>query len=265
GSGGGRGAAGGDRFERGGYRPSPPREFAPLHGNGNDEPLPGGRIDFNMLPPGVDVLPGQKATDAISKTLAAISPGQMQDVMAGMKTLVTTQPDQARQLLAAKPQLAYALFQAMLLMNIVDPAVLQRIKPIPNAAPPAPPPQAYPPAQSYPPYQAPAPTAYPPYPPAPTPATAPYRPPATTSSYAPPPPTMPPQNYSGGGYAAPPPLVQNGMAQAQAALATSGLPEEQKAMLLQVLQLTPDQINALDPAQKASIMALRQQFLGAAA
>lgn len=36
-----------------------------------------------------------------------------------------TQPEQARQLLQSKPQLAYALFQAMLLMNIVDASVLQ--------------------------------------------------------------------------------------------------------------------------------------------
>lgn len=42
-------------------------------------------IDMNALPPGQDVPPGQKATDIISKTLAAITPGQMQDVMMGMK------------------------------------------------------------------------------------------------------------------------------------------------------------------------------------
>ena len=41
------------------------------------------------------------------------------------QTLIATSPDQARQLLAQTPQLAYALFQAMLLMNIVDPQVLQ--------------------------------------------------------------------------------------------------------------------------------------------
>ena len=43
------------------------------------------RLDLGMLPPGQDVPPGVKATDVISKTLAAISPGQMQEVMAGMK------------------------------------------------------------------------------------------------------------------------------------------------------------------------------------
>ncbi len=36
-----------------------------------------------------------------------------------------THPDQARALLVAHPQLAYALFQALLLNKIVDPAILQ--------------------------------------------------------------------------------------------------------------------------------------------
>lgn len=36
-------------------------------------------------------------------------------------------PDQAKTLLNGHPQLAYALFQAMLMMNVVDPNILQRI------------------------------------------------------------------------------------------------------------------------------------------
>ena len=36
-----------------------------------------------------------------------------------------THPDQARVLLQAHPQLAYALFQALLLNKIVDSAILQ--------------------------------------------------------------------------------------------------------------------------------------------
>ncbi|WWD15639.1 hypothetical protein CI109_100061 [Kwoniella shandongensis] len=251
-------------------------------GYGRDMPVPppmaggpaGERVDLNLLPQGVEVGMGQKATDVISKTLAAISPGQMQDVMASMKMLITTNPEQARQLLSSKPQLAYALFQAMLLMNIVDPSVLQRIQPLPApAAAPVPsyPPAAQAPPAAYPPYppaaaQAPPPSNYPPYPP-------------SNSSYRPPPNSAPggynapPQpSYGGGagsGYGAPPPAppVASGLASlppsAQAALST--LPEDQQQMLLQVLQLSPDQINALDPNQKASIMQLRQQFLGAAA
>jgi cleavage stimulation factor subunit 2 len=42
-----------------------------------------------------------------------------------IKTLVQGNPDQARTLLMANPQLAYALFQAMLVSNVVDHGVLQ--------------------------------------------------------------------------------------------------------------------------------------------
>lgn len=41
--------------------------------------------------------------------------------------MVSTSPEQARTLLTSHPQLAYALFQAMLMMNIVDQPILQRI------------------------------------------------------------------------------------------------------------------------------------------
>lgn len=37
---------------------------------------------------------------------------------------MTSSPYEARQLLTANPQLSYAMFQAMLMMNIVDPAIL---------------------------------------------------------------------------------------------------------------------------------------------
>lgn len=57
---------------------SPPPRLPP-----RDEPPPPGRVDLHLLPTGQEV--SGKATDAISKTLAAIPPGQMQDVMAGMK------------------------------------------------------------------------------------------------------------------------------------------------------------------------------------
>jgi len=38
------------------------------------------------------------------------------------------------------------------------------------------------------------------------------------------------------------------------------LGEQQKALLLQVLKLTDEQINALPPEQKASIMQLKAQY-----
>jgi cleavage stimulation factor subunit 2 len=47
---------------------------------------------------------------------------------------VITHPEQAKALLVAHPQLAYALFQALLLAKIVDPAILQVTK-TPTPAP----------------------------------------------------------------------------------------------------------------------------------
>lgn len=41
-----------------------------------------------------------------------------------LQAFVITHPEQARALLVAHPQLGYALFQALLLHKIVDPAVL---------------------------------------------------------------------------------------------------------------------------------------------
>nr|XP_019043100.1 hypothetical protein I302_08811 [Kwoniella bestiolae CBS 10118]OCF22030.1 hypothetical protein I302_08811 [Kwoniella bestiolae CBS 10118] len=254
-SGGGGGGGGGPQ---GGYgRPAedtPPR--------GYDAPPQVNRVDLSALPDGAPLPHGANATDSISKTLATVTPGQMQDVMASMKSLITTNPEQARQLLTSKPQLAYALFQAMLLMNIVDPSVLQRIQPLPATAPP---PSNYPP---------PAQNAYPSYPPAssapsyPPPGGAGYGAPPQQGGYnAPPPPAGYGTTSYGAATPAPPQPPVSGMAalppSAQQALAT--LPEDQQQMLLQVLQLTPDQINALDATQKASIMQLRQQFLGTAA
>lgn len=80
----GRGGAELPSTGRGRYRDDspPPPQRAPLPPV-RDEPPPAGMVDLNLLPTGQDT-PG-KATDAISKTLAVINPGQMQDVMAGMK------------------------------------------------------------------------------------------------------------------------------------------------------------------------------------
>ena len=63
-----------------GYGPPPP-----MGGGGPPPPAGAGRMDFGMLPPGIDLPRGEKALDQITKTLAEISPGQLQDVMAGMK------------------------------------------------------------------------------------------------------------------------------------------------------------------------------------
>ncbi|EJT50159.1 hypothetical protein A1Q1_00626 [Trichosporon asahii var. asahii CBS 2479] len=222
----------------GGRRRGPPPRGGAGGFNRDMSPSVGG-VDMSALPAGREPPPGQKATDAISKTLAEVNPGEMQRVMADMKALVTAQPEQARQLLADRPQLAYALFQAMLLLNIVDPSVLQRIQPLPGQNPGNPTAPAWggaPPAGGYPPFPASGAA-----PPAPAPAA-----PAAGGTTALPRPKTIPRNRD---TAAP----QVDMA---------AIANEQQ-MLVQVLQLTQEQINALDPAQQASVKQL--QFLGASA
>ena len=83
-----------------------------------------------------------------------------------MKALVTQDPLKATELLRQAPQLSYAIFQALLLMDLVDTGVLtQVIEGVSAAAPPPPPPPPMPapvaaPEQQY--YQpAPMPTAQP--------------------------------------------------------------------------------------------------------
>ncbi len=94
------------------------------------------------LPKGVSLPPGTNASDAITNVLATSDPSQIMEVLAHMKVrflhsvcepwqfthysqaFVITHPDHAHTLLAAHPQLGYALFQALLMHRIVDPAIL---------------------------------------------------------------------------------------------------------------------------------------------
>lgn len=165
------------------------------------------------LPAGTMPMPGVSSTDAITQTIASLPPNQLMDILTQMKSLTTSAPEQARQLLAANPQLSYAVFHAMLMMNVVDPTVVQRILHDTTGGPGIPPTPAH------------APTAVPPAaPPS-------HAAPAQTPASMPPMPSAPPQ-----------------------------LDEQQRVLLQQVLQLTPEQINALPPDQKASILQLKAQF-----
>lgn len=71
---GGRPGGPGGAFGGAGGRDSPPPRAVPSPA--------GGALN---VPPGTDPLPGQKATDAISETLGRLQPGELQEVMAGMK------------------------------------------------------------------------------------------------------------------------------------------------------------------------------------
>jgi len=212
------------------------------------------------LPPGVPIAPGSTALDTISQTLGTMNPSQLIEVLAQMKAFVITHPEQARTLLVTHPQLAYAFFQALLLNKIVDQGILSRMLAATvgsNPSTAAPGPLVPPPrSQPFPPGPIHQPQAMPP-PPIPT------GPPPNIYQHQQQPPPMnihqPPPFYR----PPPPPASQStsqhGMSQSSTDL---GIDPAQRLMLMQVLSLTQDQINALPATERDAIQQLRSQFMG---
>lgn len=110
------------------------------------QPVPGS-TPLPPLPPGVEVPPHLDCPNAISHTLASLPPNQLLDVLTQMKSLAVADPARATELLRQAPQLAYAIFQALLLMNLVEYQLLGSI--VEQAAQPTPTPQAAPQYQPY--------------------------------------------------------------------------------------------------------------------
>ena len=170
------------------------------------------------LPPGTDLPPGISCPDQISKTLNAIPPPQLLDMLSAMKSM---DPQQVTQLLSQAPQLSYAIFQALLLLGLVDTSVLgqvvtqaqqsQQQPPLPMQNPPAPPPQM-PHLQQ--PHYSQMPTATPPV--------------QAQPQFAPPP--------------------------------TAAASNDPQAALRQIISMSPEQVDAYDPATRAQLMAVRQQY-----
>lgn len=67
------------------------------------------------------------STDSISATMSALNPAQLLEYLSYLKLFAMQSPDHCRLLLQANPQLVYALFQALVVMNVVDSAVMQQI------------------------------------------------------------------------------------------------------------------------------------------
>ncbi|KAF1835020.1 hypothetical protein BDW02DRAFT_478325, partial [Decorospora gaudefroyi] len=88
------------------------------------------------LPPGVELPPNLTCPDAISRTLSTLPPDQLLDILSQMKGLVMTDAAKATELLRQAPQLAYAIFQSLLLLQLVDPTILTSL--VETSAAPAP-------------------------------------------------------------------------------------------------------------------------------
>ncbi|KAF3772550.1 Cleavage stimulating factor 64 [Nymphaea thermarum] len=74
----------------------------------------------------------QNAGDSFTAHLAGMSKNQLYDVMSQMKNLIEQNPSQARQILVANPSLTKALFQAQIMLGMVQPP--QVMPNIPQAA-----------------------------------------------------------------------------------------------------------------------------------
>lgn len=140
-----------------------------------------------------------------------------------MKTLATTEPQRATELLQQAPQLAAAIFQTLLLMGLVSPEAIASV--VEQGAPPA----AHASNPAFPPphmpgYGAPPVT---------------NTPPITGMPYAPP---------AAQAYGAPP------------AAAPAPAAPDTEALMRQVMELPDAQINLLPEHERQQILALRAQF-----
>ncbi|KAL9130328.1 MAG: hypothetical protein Q9217_001467 [Psora testacea] len=207
----------------------PPPQMPP---NGYQPPQPGA---LPPLPPGVDLPAGLTCPDAISKTLSTLAPAQLLDILSQMKGLVMGDPAKAIELLKQAPQLAYAVFQALLLMGLVDTSVLASVVEA-GSQPAQPQPQQHIPPRPTPGYQPPPPQPYPQYP-----QTQGQMHVATPPTYS--------QPYQ------PPPVQQPPPQQHQAQ-------PSHEELLKQVMAMTQQQIDQLGPVERAQIMALRSSMMG---
>lgn len=83
--------------------------------------------NIGAVPPGVPLPPGVSCPDAISQTLATIPPAQLLDILSQFKGVVSQNPDSAAEVLRQQPQLAYAIFQCLLTMGLVEADALKTV------------------------------------------------------------------------------------------------------------------------------------------
>lgn len=224
-----------------GYQPQPPPQQPP---NGYAQPpLAPAPNGLGPLPPGVDLAPGLTCPDAISKTLSTLPAPQLLDILSQMKGLVIQDPEKSTQLFSSAPQLSYAIFQALLLMGLVDTSVLASV--VEQAAQPAPVPA---PVQQIP-------TRPPPQ----------YQAPAPPQQYQPPPqptPYQPYQQMPGHMPVATPPVMQQGFPPPPPVQQPQQVPVGQEALLRQVLDMPQAEVDRLAPTEREQIMTLKRQFGG---
>ncbi|PWW75137.1 hypothetical protein C7212DRAFT_296554 [Tuber magnatum] len=93
------------------------------HGHIPEAPHPN---PFPDLPRGMELPQGLSATEAISRTMDAIPPAKLGELLGEMHDFAIKDPMRVTELLKHAPQLSYALFEAMAKMGQVDHAQMGR-------------------------------------------------------------------------------------------------------------------------------------------
>ncbi|KAL8664719.1 MAG: hypothetical protein Q9202_002854 [Teloschistes flavicans] len=208
--------------------------------NGYGQPPPSSTT-LPVLPPGTELPPGLTCPDAISKTIGTLPTEQLLDILSQMKGLAMNDPAKATELLRQAPQLSYAIFQALLLLGLVDSTVLGSVvekaqqEQQPQSAPPsnAPPPNM-PPSRGPP------------------------------QGFHAPPSSLPPQQYGQYGLPGhvPTPPAHNQPYQPPPIQQQPPPPQigGRDDLIKQVLDMPQQQIDNLSPAQRAQVMQVKREF-----
>ncbi|KAI7897517.1 uncharacterized protein BX663DRAFT_527942 [Cokeromyces recurvatus] len=186
-------------------QPIPAQSMPPQHMPAQHMPAQHMSMPIQPLP-SQPIMPttNMSSVDEISKVLASMNSQDLFTLMSQMKQMSFERPEFTREFLTSNPQVAYALFQAMVMMNIVDPNIITRIM---TAA-------------------------------------------ATATAT---PPVMQTQPVR-------PPIVNNPVPNQGPPTQPEDETEQQKALLMKVLQLTDEQINALPPQTRDQIRQLKTQL-----
>mmetsp|Transcript_3173 Transcript_3173/g.6524 ORF Transcript_3173/g.6524 Transcript_3173/m.6524 type:complete len:282 (-) Transcript_3173:190-1035(-) len=219
---------------------------------------------------------GVSGSKAVASALKSMNKGEMYDVVAKLKEITDSNPEEARKLLTMHPQLPEAILYCMSELDMIKTPVSTSAIGVPLPTPDLPPPApvADPRTRAQLPPTAPPPMAIPSDPRArPADPRAASRDPRSTASGAidprtagaapnfPPPPMMqpppsmmqPPPSMSH-----PPPPIQ----QPPPGQGVGGVAGLDPGLIQQVMSLTPMQIAQLPPDKQQSILALRQQITG---
>ena len=264
----------------GGGAPRDPRLGRFVGAGGAAAPRGGAQSDpMSLLALGANANP-----QAMSAQINSLSALQLWEIVSQMKALVEHDAEQARAMLVANPPLGLMMLKAQMRLGMVtatdvttvvaaqqqqqqQPPLPQQHQPQLHPPPPPPPPQQQPvhPPQAMVQQVPPPPIQQPLVPPPPPP---PQGLPQGPAQVSPPPPPMmaPPRQApsmppSTSGQPPPPPPVAPPVAAAAPPRASPSAQElEQQALLQQVMQLTPQQIEGLPADQRAQIEMLRRSM-----